>query len=223
MKGDLKNMKKKAIIIISAALAALVVLGIVLGVLLKDKYFEKTKFDSIDTLSYNGVDIVGYKGEFYLSVDGKLVSDGYEWIKSVNDYYTNLTRYYAEKESDFHLYDYYIAKEADNSDILIITSSGEKFTVVGANHSIYEVKLPYIVFINNTTMRKSAISLNSLESALSYKSSGDITTVAFDEIELVSLEDDYDRKVISYDLLVATNTVDEQMTYVFDANGEKII
>lgn len=193
-------MKKKNLIILICVAAAVLLTVVFLTLVLKKDYIDKIKYDHVASVSYNGVNIVGDDGLFYLEKDGKKISEGYIFLKSVNDYYEDIEAACAKSESDLVLFDYYIAHKPDSSSYYLVTSTGEEYTVVGDNYSLDEVKLPYITFVNNTTSRKSAISLLKIDSALSGKSGNDLTLTPF----LTISAEKYDDKVL-YTHLIATD------------------
>ena len=126
-------MKKKNLIILICALSAVILTAIILMLILKKDYIDKIKYDHIASVSYNDVNIVGEDGLFYLEKDGKKISEGYIFLKSVNDYYEDIEGYAAKSENDVVLFDFYIAHKPDTPNYYLITSAGEEYTVAGDN------------------------------------------------------------------------------------------
>lgn len=207
-------MKKKAIIVsICAAVALLlIVLATILLIALKKDYLEKLPYDHVAPVSYNGVSIVGEDGLFYLVKDGEKLSDGYVFLQSVNDYYDDIEAAGAKKDSDLVLFDYYLAHRADSATYYLVTSTGEEYTIMGDNYSIESITLPYIIFINNTTSRKAAISLLKVDSDLSYKSGTDIILKPFSTVEPIISN----KKVLSTQLFVTDEASDKKYSLFCD-------
>ncbi len=211
-------MKKKTIIILSSVAAFLILAAIALTLLLKKDYIEKIKYDHIANVSYNGVNIVGEDGLFYLEKDGEKLSQGYIFLKSVNDYYEDIETAGAKSGSDLVLFDYYIAHKPDSASYYLITSTGEEYTIVGDNYSLDEVKLPYLTFVNNTTSRKAAISLLKIDSGLSRKSGSDLSMTPFLEISPQKYEDK-----ILYTHLLVTDENSEKSKSLYCDDGTFIV
>ncbi len=213
-------MKKKAIIIsvCSAAAILLLILAVILVIVLKKDYLEKLDYDHVAPVSYNGVGVVGEDGLFYLVKDGKKVSEGYVFLQSVNDYYDDIEAAGAKKDTDLVLFDYYIAHRADSATYYLLTSTGEEYTIIGDNYSIESITLPYIIFVNNTTSRKAAISLLKVNSDLSYKSGTDITLKPFSTVEPIKNE----KKVLCTQLF-ATDEAAEKRYSLFCDDGTLIV
>ncbi len=204
-------MKKKNLIILICVAAAVVLTAVILILILKKDYINKIKYDHIASVSYNGVSVVGDDGLFYLEKDEKKISEGYIFLKSVNDYYDDIEAAGAKSGSDLVLFDYYIAHKPDSSSYYLVTSTGEEYTVVGDNYSLDEVRLPYITFVNNTTSRKAAISLLKIDSALSRKSGNELTLTPF----LTLSAEKYDDKIL-YTHLIATDEASRKILFCDD-------
>jgi hypothetical protein len=211
-------MKKKTVIILVCVAVLLIAAAVTLTVLLKKDYIEKIKYDHIAGVSYNGVNIVGEEGLFYLEKDGEKISEGYVFLKCVNDYYEDIESAGAKSGSDLILFDYYIAHKSDSASYYLLTSTGEEYTIVGENYSLDEVKLPYITFVNNTTSRKAAISLLKIDSSLSRKSGSDLTLTPFLEI----LPQKYEDKIL-YTHLLVTDEKAEKSQSLFCDDGTFIV
>lgn len=212
------NVKKKTVIISACAAVLVIAAVIVLIIAFKKDYIEKIKYDHIASVSYNGVNIVGEDGLFYLEKDGEKISEGYVFLKSVNDYYENIESAGAKSESDLFLFDYYIAHKHDSASYYLLASTGEEYTILGDNYSLDEVKLPYITFVNNTTSRKAAISLLKIDSALSSKSGSDLTLTPFFEISPQKYED-----TVLYTHLIAIDETAQKSKSLFYNDGTLIV
>lgn len=204
-------MKKKNIIILICVATAVILMAVILMLILKKDYIDKINYDHVVSVSYNGVNIVGDDGLFYLEKDEKKISEGYIFLKSVNDYYEDIEAAGAKSGSDLILFDYYIAHKSDSSSYYLVTSTGEEYTIVGDNYSLDEVKLPYITFVNNTTSRKAAISLLKIDSELSRKSGTDLTLTPF----LSLSPEKYDDKIL-YTHLIATDESSKKILFCDD-------
>ncbi len=210
--------KKKAILIFAIVAAALLTLTVILALVLHKDYIEKSKFDHIGTVSYNDVRIVGRDGLLYLSRDGKLISDGYVSLRSVNDGYSTSAPHWQQAE-DTVLFDYYIARRAGLSQYLLVTAAGEEYTISGDNYSLAEIRLPYLIFMNNTTGRRAALSLLRIDSDLSRKSGNELTLVPFSEITPVR---EHEKDALYSHLEVKDETL--ELPYaVFTADGTQIL
>lgn len=180
-------MKKKYILIPLICFIILIAITVTVAVSMRTGYLEKLTYDHIANTVYNGVEIVGEDGLFYLVKDGKKLSDGYASIKSVNDYYENIKEL-TEKGKQVTLFDYYIARTAENSDYMLISSNGDKVVISRDSYSLDEenTRMPYLVFTDNSNGLKSAISLQRLDSDISYKSGNELTLRPFKSIKTFS-------------------------------------
>lgn len=180
-------MKKKYILIPLVCVVALIAIIVAVAVSMRAGYLEKLSYDHISDTVYNGVEIVGEDGLFYLAKDGKKLSDGYASLKSVNDYYSENIDVLIEKGKQVTLFDYYIARTVENSDYMLISSDGDRVVISGESYSLDEetTSLPYLVFTNNANGLKSVISLQRLDSDVSYKSGNELTLRPFKSIKAV--------------------------------------
>ena len=182
-------MKKRYIILPIVIIAVLAAIIISVAVALNQRYLKKLSYDHIDTRAYNGVEVVGEDGEFYLVKDGKRVSDGYASLQSVNDLYSQPLEELAATDAQIVLFDYYIARAKDDSEYLLVSSEGDEFAIAGENYSLdtEATALPYLVFTNNASGLKSVVSLYRLDSDISYRSGNELTLRTFREVEPVSV------------------------------------
>ncbi len=176
-------MKKKYIILPILFIIILIAIIIAVAISFQTDYIQKLSYDHVSDTVYNGVEIVGEDGLFYLAKDGKKVSHGYASLKSVNDYYGNIEKLIEDGKS-VELFDYYIAHTVENSDYLLVNSEGEEVYISGDSYSLdtENTKLPFLIFTNNSNGLKSAISLNRLDSDISYKSGNELTLRPFKKI-----------------------------------------
>ena len=176
---------KKKIIIVAAAAAAvvLVALGIILAIVLGNGYLDKMKdFDPVkEQTIYNGYEIVNEDGLYYLTKDGKKVSKtGYIMLISVNTpHYENSGLLNGSYEG-VKFYDYFIGRKQDANTYFLIDGEGEELTVVGEDLEISSVCLPFVIFQDNVTGDYGVISLESLDSDISFVSDGEIDMDMFD-------------------------------------------
>lgn len=212
------NAKKKAIVIFAIVATVLIALTVILVLVLHKDYIQKTKFDHISEISYNDVRVVGKDGLLYLCRDGKLISDGYVSLRSVNDGYADAAPHWLEAD-DTVLFDYYIARRAEQSQYLLVTAAGEEYTVSGDNYSLAEIHLPYLIFVNNTTGRRAALSLLRIDSDLSRKSGNELTLVPFTEITPVR---EHAEDALYSHLEVKDDTAEKPYA-VFAADGMQIL
>lgn len=179
--------KKKYILIPAACVVLLIAIVICVALALNTGYLEKLPYDHMSDTVYNGVEIVGDDGLFYLVKNGKRVSEGYASLKSVNDFYGDIESLVSENKS-VTLFDYYIARTVENSDYLIVNSEGEEVMISGDSYTLdtENTRLPYLVFTNNTNGLKAAISVYRLDSDISYKAGNELTLRPFKSVKAVS-------------------------------------
>ncbi len=211
-------MKRKYIVIAAACLSALIAVIACVVLTLNRSYFEPLAYDHIAQTAYNGIEVMGNDGLFYLAKDGKILSDGYTYLKSVNDWYSPSLYELCQMGEDVKLFDYYIAKAPDRQNYLLVNSMGDEYTVMGDSYSLLEVTLPYIFFVNNTTGRMAALSLNRLDSDLSYKSGSELTLRPFKNmIPMKSYDED-----TLYSYVITDDVAEEPIGSYFDSDGIKI-
>lgn len=213
-------MKKRYIVI--PLLCIVLLIGIIIGVAIamRKEYLTQLPFDHVSSIEYNGVRIVGDDGLFYLANrNGKKISDGYISLKSVNDYYEGLEKYVGT-DVNVTLFDYYIATKQDFKGYVLIDSKGDEITIMGDNYSLdaENTALPYLVFTNNENGLKAVISLNRLDSDLSYRSGNELTLCNFKNVIGVHSNDDE----LMHTYLVAQSADDPQNYGYFRADGIKI-
>lgn len=167
-------MKKRWILLIVAAVLviAAVVVAIILGT--RNRYFETLSYDFVDDSVYQNTMIVGEDGKFFLVRDGEQVSRGFTWLVSVNDYYDGLTDSMAKQCSDLLLFEYYLAREDNHSNYVLLNAAGDEFTVMGDTLTLDRVALPYLIFRDRVTSQYAVITLHALDSALSTQSAGEL-------------------------------------------------
>ena len=83
-------MKKKYIFIPLICVTLLIATVICVAIALRSSYLEKLPYDHLSDRVYNGVEIVGENGEFYLVKNGQKISSGYASLMSVNDLYGDI-------------------------------------------------------------------------------------------------------------------------------------
>lgn len=210
--------KKKAFLICSAVAIFLILLTVILVLALKKDYIQKTKFDHVSTQSYNDVRIVGSEGLLYLCRGDEIVSDGYVSLQSVNDSYAANVPHWLSAD-DTLLFDYYIARRAQQSQYLLVTADGEEYTIAGDNYSLAETRLPYLIFVNNATGRRAALSLLRLDSDLSKLSDHELTLTPFSEITPVR---EYAENAL-YSHLETKDASAENPYAVYTASGMQIL
>lgn len=171
-------MKKKALWISLAVALTLIVTLILLTLIFHKGYLQKTDYDHVAAVSYNDVRIVARGGAFYLSRNGEIVSDGYDSIQSVNDAYASESEDWMSSDS-LYLYDAYLARRSGESSYYLISSDGGAYVISGENLSLSEIRLPYLIFVNNTTGRTAVLSLDKMDSDLSYCSGNELTLRSF--------------------------------------------
>ncbi len=224
--------KKTLIIVISACALALLIGGLVALTLLlgEDSYggvsLDKTKYDYISDVSYNGVSIVGKDGSLYLEKDGELVSDAYSYIVSLNDFYgDDVESVLAYENASRKIYDLYIAQKAESSEYYLISSIGEKNVISGENYTIESVMLPIIVLRNNTNGCHAIISLEALNSDLSDFSGNYIYPTEFNAgIDIATKSFDKSGKVTVCDYITARQEREGRVrTLIFSASGSLIV
>ncbi len=209
--------KKTAILIFSGVAVLLVALTVTLVLILHQDYIKKTDFDHVSSVSYNDVRIVGSEGLLYLCRGDEIISDGYISLRSVNDGYAEDTPHWLEAD-DIVLFDYYIARRAGLSQYLLVTASGEEYTITGDNYSLAAIRLPYLIFVNNTTGERAALSLLQLHSDLSQKNENDLSLTPFLEITPVRAH----AEDALYSLLETKNSSAEAPYAVFTDEGKRI-
>ena len=112
-------MKKKYIIIPTVCVAVLIAIIVCVALILNTGYLKKLPYDHVNSSVYNGIEVVGDDGLFYLVRDGKKLSKGYVSLQSVNDFYPDSDRDglldAARTGKQVTLFDYYLAKSEDSS------------------------------------------------------------------------------------------------------------
>lgn len=212
-------MKKKYIIIPIVCIVALVAIIISVALILNTGYLKKLSYDHLSSNVYNGIEVVGDDGLFYLVKDGKKVSNGYVSLQSVNDLYDDLLDA-AQNGKRVVLFDYYLAKAEESSNYMLINSEGEEVTIMGESLSLdrEKTRLPYLVFTDNSNGRKAVISLHRLDSDLSYKSGNELTLRPFKDVTPGRVPEDS----VLYTYLVTEDVTDEPQTSYFGADGIKL-
>jgi len=209
--------KKTAILIFSGVAVLLVALTVTLVLILHQDYIKKTDFDHVSSVSYNDVYIVGNEGLLYLCRGDEIISDGYVSLRSVNDGYAEDAPHWMDAD-DVVLFDYYIARRAGLSQYLLVTASGEEYKITGDNYSLAAIRLPYLIFVNNTTGERAAISLLQLHSDLSQKTENDLSLTSFLEVTPVRAHDDD----ALYSLLETKGASADTPYAVFTDEGKRI-
>ena len=184
-------MKKKYILIPLVCVTLLIAIIICVAIALRSSYLEKLPYDHVSDTVYNGVEIVGDDGSFYLVKNGEKISAGYASLKSVNDLYGDVDELLSQGKEVF-LFDYYIARTHENADYLLVSSQGDEVRISGDNYSLdaQSTHLPFLVFTNNTNGSKAAISLYRLDSDISYKSGNELTLRPFKAVRATLTQSD---------------------------------
>ena len=213
-------MKKRWILLLIAVvlIIAVVVIAIVLNA--KNKYFEKLPYDYVNDAIYNDTLIVGEDGLFYLVRDGEHVSRGFTWLVSVNDYYEDLESAMRAQKSDVVLFEYYLAREENHSNYVLLNAAGDEFTVMGDSLTLDDVALPYLIFRDQITSQYAVISLNALDSALSSQSAGEL--IPTQTFLTVSAENNNPKGAL-HTHLRTTSTAADQPNSVYDEKGALIL
>ncbi len=213
-------MKKKYILLPLIFIAVLAAIIVCVAVALNTRYLKKLSYDHMDGRVYNGVEVVGDDGLFYLVKDGKKVSDGYASLQSVNDYYSTSLERLAADGKKIVLFDYYLARSAENSGYLLVSSEGDEFVIAGDSYSLdtESTSLPYLVFTNNANGLKAVVSLYRLDSDISYRSGNELTLRTFKEVTPLSVCDD--EPLCAY--LKTSDVSDTEQISYFRHDGIKI-
>ena len=221
---EVSFMKKRYIIIPTVCVVVLIAIIVCVALILNTGYLKKLPYDHVNSNVYNGVEIVGDDGLFYLLKDGKKVSKGYVSLQSVNDFYSKDDNSgllgAARQGKQVTLFDYYLAKSEDSSAYILVDSTGEEVKIVGESFSLDKEKthLPYLVFTDNSNGRKSAISLFCLDSDLSYRSGNELTLRPFKSI---SIEGSSEKSELCTYLVTEDITEESDESY-FTEDGIKI-
>lgn len=206
--------KKKAFLILGIVVLALLLITVTLTLIFHKGYLQKTDYDHVSEVAYNDWRIVGRNGLFYLSRDGKIVGDGYVSLQSVNDAYTDMSPDW-QSADDLIFYDFYIARRAGESEYYLLSAEGDEYRISGDNYSLSEIRLPYLIFVNNTTGRHAVLSLDKLDSDLSYRSGSELTLKPFTSVSAV--RNDPDR--LLYTHLETYDASAEHPYSIFSKNG----
>ena len=212
-------MKKKYILIPIACVTLLIAITVCVAIMLRSSYLQKSPYDHISDTVYNGVEIVGEDGLFYLVKNGQKISNGYISLKSVNDLYPDIDGLICQGK-DVVLFDYYIARTNESPDHLLVSSDGTEILIVGESYSLdtQSTRLPFLVFTNNANGTKAAVSLQRLDSDISYKSGNEITLRPFKSIN--AIQTSADMATAAY--LEAEDISDKQQKSYFRSDGIKI-
>lgn len=206
--------KIKILLAIGAGILVLILLAITLTLVFHRSYLQKTDYDHMADVTYNDLQIVGRGGLFYLSRNGKAISDGYVSLQSVNDAYASERTDWQSAE-DLTLYDFFVARRAGESEYYLLSAEGDAYRITGDNYSLEEIRLPYLIFVNNTTGRHAALSLDRLDSDLSYCAGSELTLHPFTSV--VAVRSDPNRLLYSH--LETYDAVSEQPYSIFSKNG----
>jgi hypothetical protein len=219
MKGSkaMKKNKKWIIIGASAAAALILVIGIILFMVFRNKYLEKLSYDDVGDTMYEHTAIVAKDGLWYLEIGGDLSEKGYTYLKSINDFYTSDELSHL---SSRQIFPYYLARTEDFGNYLLLDTSGREFRIEGDNFSLSEVALPYLIFVNNTNSRMAALSLLSLQSELSTRSD---TEIAFSQTFPSLSAHKFDEDSETYDYLFAKSNNEEKPHSIFSSTGARLL
>ncbi len=173
--------KKKTFLIFGAILLALLVILVTLVLIFHKGYLQKTDYDHVSDVAYNDVRIVGRNGLFYLMKNGKTIGDGYVSLQSVNDAYAEISPDW-QNADDLTFYDFYIARRTGKSEYFLLSSDGEEYMITGDNLSLSAIRLPFLIFIDNTTGQHAAMSLDLLDSDLSASTGTQLSLKPFSSV-----------------------------------------
>ncbi len=181
-------MKKRYFIIPIICITVLVAIIVSVALIMNSRFLKRVSYDHIAANSYNGVEIIGEDGKFYLYKDQKKVSRGYAHLMSVNDLYgSTVLNELTERNRSVVLFDYYIATSAeDTAACMLVTSTGEEYVISGEGYTLdtSASRLPYLVYVNNKNGLLGVVSLHRLDSDLSYKSGNELTLRSFSDISV---------------------------------------
>lgn len=217
-------MKKKYIIIPTVCVAVLIAIIVCVALILNTGYLKKLPYDHVNSSVYNGIEVVGDDGLFYLVRDGKKLSKGYVSLQSVNDFYPDSDKDglldAARTGKQVTLFDYYLAKSEDSSAYLLVDAQGEELKIIGESLSLDKEKtrMPYLVFTDNSNGRKCAVSLLCLDSDLSYQSGSELTLRPFKSLSAKGASE----KSELYTYLVTEDITEEGEKSYFTEDGIKI-
>ncbi len=184
---------------------------------LRETYLEKLPYDDVDGAVYNNTMVVSKDGLWYLWRDGELSEHGYTYLKNLNDFYTGTS---TEQKATRRLFDYYLAKDAENKSYWLIDGNGAEYRIAGDNFSLTEVTLPYLIFTNNTNSRKGAISLSALSSELSAEAEGEL---AMTKTFLSLSAHKYNEESELYDYLLVSTESETAKNHIYSAAGKRLV
>ena len=221
------NGSKKKGLLIGAVIAAavLAIVGIVMAIVLSNRYLEKVKdFYPVDTMSFNGYEVVNDDGLYYLTKDGKKVSrNGYTMIKSLSaDYYEQIIRSEGEGvlafAEDTKIYDYFLARKEESSNYFIVNGEGEELMIAGESWEYEETILPFVIFEDSVTGEYGTLSLENMDSDISAVSGSELELRAFDDYDAEMLGE---KNILAGVLLLEDEDagVDSPRNYFVNANG----
>ncbi len=224
-------MKTRYFLIPAISVAVIAVIIVVTVIIVNGRYLKKLSYDHVDMNAYNGVSIVGEDGLFYLVKDGEHVSDGYTFLKSVNDFYDDndydgkngdRLQTLAESKEKVTLFDFYLARRADSESLWLISSAGSTYEIEGEACSLdySRTAMPYLVFTDNQNGMYSAISLNRIDSDISSLVGNVLTMRAFTSLEIKTAFESSDEPQT---YLYATSGVTGAKHNYFGADGVKVI
>ena len=217
---------KKIIIIVAIAVAvALAATGITLAIVLNSDYLDSLKkYDVASDMSFNGVEILERDGLYYLTRDGKKLSEtGYSFLESVNEQYfddrsdaATLSTY-----EDLELFDWYVARKPDAETYFLVSSEGEEIVIAGETLEYDGANMPYVIFNDTVTNKRGVISLKAFDSGLSQVSDNEIAVNMYSEITYARVNDGY----AMADYIVVSDKGDGSADgkYIYlDTNGKKL-
>lgn len=212
-------MKKKIILLVAiVAAVVLIATGVITAVALHSGYLDSLKDYDVNAGAgrfYNGVEILEEDGLYYLTRDGKKISKtGYPLLISVNDSIDDDAEELVTYD-DFELYDWYIARNPENTAWLFVNGEGEEVKIAGENLDLFRVSLPYVAFYDTVTYEYGFVSLKALSAG------EEISVDMYNYIEMENSVNEGAQYDYAWVKSLGNGTDDAKYIY-FDENGDKI-
>ena len=145
--------KKKAGIVAAVIISlAVVAIAVVLALVISNQYLDSMwDFTPVDSVSYNGYEIVNENGVYFLTKQGRRVSsNAYTMLESVNHQHYNGDEKKLLKD-DARIYDYFIGRKSDEDTYFLINGEGKELAIEGEDLVYSGSYLPFIEFTDSVT------------------------------------------------------------------------
>ena len=209
--------KKKAGIVAAVIISlAVVAIAVVLALVISNQYLDSMwDFTPVDSVSYNGYEIVNENGVYFLTKQGRRVSsNAYTMLESVNHQHYNGDEKKLLKD-DARIYDYFIGRKSDEDTYFLINGEGKELAIEGEDLVYSGSYLPFIEFTDSVTGEKGLISLDNVDSDVSPVTDGSIELKMYDSLSRISAS----TESTLYFIVIAADNDPENSTPVYSYVG----